>query len=46
LKLEDSADLITEAFGLRAANTCVDPHTHEEIERLQRHIEELAAQVS
>lgn len=42
----DSTALMTEVFGLGAANTCDDHHDQEEIEKLKHHIEELEAQVS
>jgi hypothetical protein len=42
----DSTALMTEVFGLGAANNCVDHHAHEEVEKLKQHIEELEAQVS
>jgi hypothetical protein len=41
----DSTAFINEAFGLGAANTCVDHHAHEETEKLKQRIEELEAQV-
>lgn len=41
----DSTAAINEVFGLNAANTCVDEHAHEEIEKLKHRIEELEAQV-
>ncbi|PNF41505.1 hypothetical protein B7P43_G13036, partial [Cryptotermes secundus] len=41
----DSTALMTEVFGLGAANTCDDHHDQEEIEKMKHHIEELEAQV-
>jgi hypothetical protein len=41
----DSTALMTEVFGLGAANTCVEDHDHEEVEKLKQNIEELEAQV-
>lgn len=41
----DSTAVINEVFGLDAANTCVDDHAHEEIEKLKQRIKELEAQV-
>jgi len=38
--------LISEAFGLNTTSACVEQHTHEEIEKLQKHVEILEAQVS
>jgi hypothetical protein len=42
----DSTALINEAFGLNTTSACVDQHTHEEVEKLQNHVETLEAQVS
>jgi hypothetical protein len=42
----DSTALIKEAFGLCATSACVEQHTHDEVEKLQKHIEALEAQVS
>lgn len=42
LKMDNPAALIKEAF---AENTCVDHHTHEEVEKLHQQIEELDSQV-
>jgi hypothetical protein len=44
LQLNSSA-LMSEEFGLGAANTCDDHHDHEETEKLKLHIEELEEQV-
>jgi hypothetical protein len=41
----DSTALINEAFGL-GTSACVEQHTHEEVEKLQKHVEALEAQVS
>ncbi|XP_069674173.1 golgin subfamily A member 4-like isoform X3 [Periplaneta americana] len=45
LKMDGSSALINEVFGLSAANTCANHHTHEEVEKLQQQIEELESQV-
>jgi hypothetical protein len=42
----DSTALISEAFGLNATSACVERHTHEEEEKLQKCVETLEAQVS
>jgi hypothetical protein len=42
----DSTALINEAFGLGTTSACVEQHSHEEVERLQKHVEALEAQVS
>lgn len=41
----DSTALIKEAFGLCATSACVEQHTHDEVEKLQKHIETLEAQI-
>ncbi|PNF41502.1 hypothetical protein B7P43_G13036, partial [Cryptotermes secundus] len=40
----DSSALMTEIFGLGAANTSDDHHDHEETEKFKLHIEELEEQ--
>lgn len=41
----DSTALISEAFGLNTTSACVERHTHEAVEKLQKLVEMLEAQV-
>jgi hypothetical protein len=38
--------VISEAFGLNTTSACVEQHNHEGLKKMQKHVENLEAQVS